>query len=99
MRLPLPTTLRRASAPRNVRDMLGTLIAWIVVGVIAGWLASKIMGSERGCLGNLLLGLVGAIIGGILFSLLGLGGATNIIGSIVIATIGAVLVLAIVGRR
>jgi uncharacterized membrane protein YeaQ/YmgE (transglycosylase-associated protein family) len=74
------------------------LIAWIVIGLVAGWLASAIMGSRRGWLGNLLLGLIGAVIGGLLFSLLGLGGATNILGSIVIATVGAILILALVGR-
>jgi len=74
------------------------LIGWIIVGLIAGWLASTVMGSRRGCLSNLLLGLVGALVGGLLFSLLGLGGATNILGSILIATIGAIIVLAILGR-
>ena len=72
------------------------IIAWILVGLVAGWLASKIMGSRRGLIGNLFLGLIGAFVGGIVFSLLGLGGASNILGSIVIATVGAVIVLAIV---
>ncbi|HLF71541.1 MAG TPA: GlsB/YeaQ/YmgE family stress response membrane protein [Dehalococcoidia bacterium] len=54
------------------------------------------MGAKGGLLKNTLLGLVGAIVGGVLFSLIGLGGASNIIGSIVIATVGAVIVLAIV---
>jgi uncharacterized membrane protein YeaQ/YmgE (transglycosylase-associated protein family) len=72
------------------------IIGLILVGLVAGWAASTIMGSKRGILGNLLLGLIGALVGGLLFSLIGLGGATNIIGSIVIATVGAVIVLAIV---
>ena len=46
---------------------------------------------------NVLLGLVGSIVGGVLFSFLGLEGGSNILGSILIATVGAVLVLAIVG--
>ncbi len=79
--------------------MIISIIGWIIVGLVAGWLASTIMGGGRGCLGNLLLGLLGALVGGIIFSLLGLGGATNIVGSVVIATVGAVLVLAIFGRR
>jgi uncharacterized membrane protein YeaQ/YmgE (transglycosylase-associated protein family) len=79
--------------------MLIGLIAWIIIGLVAGWLASAFMGSRRGCLGNLLLGLIGALVGGVLFSLLGIGGATNIVGSILIATIGAVLILAIFGGR
>jgi uncharacterized membrane protein YeaQ/YmgE (transglycosylase-associated protein family) len=53
------------------------------------------MGSKRGLMASTLLGLVGAIVGGVLFSLLGLGGASNIIGSILIATVGAVVILAI----
>lgn len=72
------------------------IVGWIIVGLIAGWLAGNLMHSRRGLLGNLLLGLVGSLVGGLLFSVIGLGGSTNIIGSIVIATIGAMLVLAIV---
>jgi uncharacterized membrane protein YeaQ/YmgE (transglycosylase-associated protein family) len=72
------------------------LIGLVLVGLLAGWIASTIMGSRRGILGNLVLGLIGALVGGLLFSLLGLGGATNIIGSVVIATVGSVIVLAVV---
>ena len=74
------------------------LVAWLIVGVAAGWLATKIMGSKRGLVSSTLLGLVGAIVGGVVFSLFGLGGTTNILGSILIATVGAVIVLAVVGR-
>ena len=74
------------------------IIVWLVVGVVAGWLASKIMGSRRGIISYALLGIVGAIVGGFLFSVLDLGGATNILGQVVIATVGAILVLAVVGR-
>jgi uncharacterized membrane protein YeaQ/YmgE (transglycosylase-associated protein family) len=74
------------------------IIVWLAVGVAAGWLASKIMGSKRGVVSYALLGIVGAIVGGYLFSALDIGGATNILGQVVIATVGAVLVLAIVGR-
>ena len=72
------------------------VILWIVVGIVAGWLASAIMRSKRGVLGYALLGIVGSIVGGVLFSFLGLGGATNLLGSIAVATVGAVLILAIV---
>lgn len=74
------------------------IVVWLVVGVVAGWLASKIMGSRRGIIEYGLLGIVGAIVGGFLFSILNLGGASNILGQIVIATVGAILVLAIAGR-
>ena len=74
------------------------IIAWVLVGLVAGYLASSIMHSKRGLLGSTLLGLIGALVGGLVFSLLGVGGATNILGSILIATVGAVIVLAVVGR-
>ena len=77
---------------------LEEIVIWLVVGVAAGWLASQIMRSKRGLVSYALLGIVGAIVGGFLFSILNLGGATNILGQIVIATIGAVLVLAVVGK-
>ena len=73
------------------------VIGWIVVGLAAGWLASTIMGSKRGLVGYLLLGLLGSFVGGLLFSLLGVGDATNILGSILIATVGSIAVLAVVG--
>lgn len=75
------------------------LIGWILVGLAAGWLASSIMGSRRGLVGNLLLGLLGALIGGVLFSLAGLEGGSNLIGSIIVATVGAIVILAVVGKR
>jgi uncharacterized membrane protein YeaQ/YmgE (transglycosylase-associated protein family) len=84
--------------PLAAIDLEG-IVLWLVVGVIAGWLASQIMRSKRdGLLGYALLGIVGAIVGGFLFSLLNFGGATNLIGQIVVATVGAVIILAIVGR-
>jgi uncharacterized membrane protein YeaQ/YmgE (transglycosylase-associated protein family) len=77
---------------------LEEILIWLVVGIVAGWLASKIMGSRRGVISCALLGIVGAIVGGFLFSALDIGGATNLLGQVVIATVGAVLVLAVVGR-
>lgn len=74
------------------------IVIWLVVGVAAGWLASQIMRSRHGLVGYALLGIIGAIVGGFLFSLLDLGGGRNILGQIVIATVGAVVVLAIVGH-
>ncbi len=57
------------------------------------------MRSKRGGLiSYALLGIVGAIVGGFLFSAFNVGGATNILGQILIATVGAVLILAVVGR-
>ena len=72
------------------------IIGWIIVGLAAGWLASTIMKRKGSLLTNVLLGLVGSIIGGVLFSLLGLEGGGNILGSILVATVGAIVILAIV---
>jgi uncharacterized membrane protein YeaQ/YmgE (transglycosylase-associated protein family) len=73
-------------------------IGWLIVGGIAGWLAGQIMrGGGFGILGNIAVGVVGAIIGGWIFGLLGLGDPTNVIGSIITAVVGAVVLLAIAG--
>jgi uncharacterized membrane protein YeaQ/YmgE (transglycosylase-associated protein family) len=49
-----------------------SLIAWIIIGLLAGWLAAKITDSPRGLLRNLAVGLIGAVPGGFLFTQLGL---------------------------
>jgi len=73
-------------------------ILWIIVGLIAGWLAGVIMkGGGYGLIGDLILGLIGALVGGWLFSLiLPSAEPTGLIGSIIVATIGAVVLVAIV---
>ncbi len=76
----------------------GNLIAWIIVGFLAGWLAATVSrGGGFGCLGNTAIGLAGAIIGGLLFSALGIEGTAGFFGSIIIASIGAALLLVIGG--
>lgn len=76
-----------------------SLIAWIIVGAIAGWLASIVMktNASQGLIMDIIVGIVGGLIGGWLLSALGVGGAvTGInIGSILTAFIGAVVLLAI----
>jgi uncharacterized membrane protein YeaQ/YmgE (transglycosylase-associated protein family) len=70
------------------------LIAWIIIGLLAGWITGKLMkGSGFGFFMDMIVGLVGALIGGFLSSHLGLGGIGQhgLIVSIVIAVIGAVL--------
>ncbi len=72
---------------------MNDLIYLLVVGLIAGWLAGKIMkGKGFGLVGDLIVGVVGAVIGGWLFSLLGFA-AYGLIGSIIVALIGALLLL------
>ena len=70
------------------------LIAWIIIGMLAGWITGKLMkGSGFGFFMDMVVGLVGALIGGFLSSHLGLGGIGQhgLIISIVIAVIGAVI--------
>jgi uncharacterized membrane protein YeaQ/YmgE (transglycosylase-associated protein family) len=72
------------------------ILAWIIVGIIAGWLAKMVIPGEgpRGVLGDLVIGVVGAIAGGWIFNYFGHPGATGVnVGSIIVAFIGAVVVL------
>jgi uncharacterized membrane protein YeaQ/YmgE (transglycosylase-associated protein family) len=73
------------------------LLSWIIVGGLAGMLAQFLLGQGRaGCLMTVLLGVVGAFIGGFVMSLFGFGGVDGLnIWSIVVATIGAIVLLAI----
>jgi uncharacterized membrane protein YeaQ/YmgE (transglycosylase-associated protein family) len=82
-----------------------TIIAWIVLGLVAGFLGSKIVNkSGEGALLDIVLGIVGAVVGGFVFNTFGAAGVTGFnIYSLVVATIGAIIVLvlyhAIAGRR
>jgi uncharacterized membrane protein YeaQ/YmgE (transglycosylase-associated protein family) len=72
-----------------------TLIGWLIVGLIAGWLAGKVSrGRGFGCLANIILGLIGAILGGWIFTKLGIFGG-GLLYSIAAATLGAVILVAI----
>ena len=72
------------------------IILWIIVGLLAGWLANVILGSAGGGLFyKLAVGLVGAVVGGILFDALGLAPKPTFVGELVSATIGAVVFLLI----
>jgi len=82
-----------------------TLVAWIVVGAIAGFLASEIMGTREGLVLMVVLGIVGAVVGGWIASdLLKIADVTGInLTSIVVAIVGAMVVIVVVqslgGRR
>ncbi len=69
------------------------VIAWIVIGLLAGWLAAKITNSPQGLLRNLAVGLVGAIVGGFLAQKLGMAVMPDFWGELITAIIGAVLLL------
>jgi uncharacterized membrane protein YeaQ/YmgE (transglycosylase-associated protein family) len=74
---------------------LASLLWWLIVGLIAGFLASVVMrGGGYGIVGDIIIGIVGAFIGGFLASLLGLG-ASGLIGTIIVAFIGACILIAI----
>lgn len=74
---------------------LSSLIWFLLIGLIAGWLAGKFMrGGGYGLLGDMIVGVIGALIGGWLFGLVGIG-AGGLIGSIIVAFIGAVILIAI----
>ena len=73
-----------------------SILAWIVVGIIAGWLARKVIrgAGPAGLFGDLVIGVVGAVVGGWIFGYFGHPGATGVnIGSIVVAFVGAMVVL------
>jgi uncharacterized membrane protein YeaQ/YmgE (transglycosylase-associated protein family) len=81
------------------------ILAWIVLGAIAGWITNMIMGGTEGVIGTIILGIIGAVVGGWLAgSVLGIADVTGLnIESIVVSVIGAVVVVAVyralVGRR
>ena len=75
---------------------LSTVLWWLVIGLVAGFLASRVMrGGGYGLIGDIIVGLIGAFIGGWLAGFLGIGGSSSLIVSIVIAFIGACILIAI----
>lgn len=89
-------------AKEYFRTML-SFILWLIIGGVIGWLASLVMGTDaqQGLLLNIVVGIVGAFLGGLLFNLLGFGGV-NInnsdfsLPSLIVSFIGAVVLLGIV---
>lgn len=80
--------------------MVTNLILWVIFGAIAGWLASMITGTnqQQGAVGNIVVGIVGAMLGGFLSSAFGGPGVTGFnLTSMVVATIGAVILLLFFG--
>ena len=74
----------------------GGLLAWLVVGLVAGWLAGQFMkGGGYGVIGDIVLGVIGAFVGGFIFSLVLPGSSVGLFGSIVVAFIGAVVLIAL----
>jgi uncharacterized membrane protein YeaQ/YmgE (transglycosylase-associated protein family) len=74
------------------------IIAWIILGALAGWIASKIMGTdaEQGWLANIVIGIVGALIGGFVFNVLGGSGVTGFnVWSLLVAVLGSLILLGV----
>lgn len=76
------------------------LILWILMGALAGWIASMVMhrDAQMGAVANIIVGIVGAIIGGYLMSFFGASGVTGFnLYSLLVATFGAVVLLFLIG--
>ena len=76
-----------------------SICGWIILGGLAGWIASLITGrnDQQGCLMNIIVGVIGAAIGGAIVGIFGGGGVTGFnLGSLLVAVLGAVALLAIV---
>lgn len=71
---------------------LSNILYWLLVGLVAGWLANKIMGRGKGLVRDIVLGILGAIVGGWLAGFFGIGFA-GIVGEILIATCGAIILV------
>ncbi len=75
--------------------MLTAILFWIIVGLVAGLLASLVMRGGYGIVGDIIVGIVGAIIGGFLMSLLGFSSSGGLLYTILVAFIGACILIAI----
>ncbi|GAB4380600.1 MAG: hypothetical protein Kow0042_30800 [Calditrichia bacterium] len=78
------------------------IISWIIFGALAGWIANLVVGSNQhqGCLVNIVVGIVGAFLGGMIYELFtgrGFSFSFNL-PSFAVAVLGAILLLAIIGR-
>ena len=79
----------------NINLEPGSWLAWIIVGLIAGAIAARVVaGRGFGCIADIVVGVAGAIIGGFVLSLFGVSGTFGFWGSIVVAFIGAAVLLA-----
>jgi uncharacterized membrane protein YeaQ/YmgE (transglycosylase-associated protein family) len=75
-----------------------SLLVFLLVGAVAGWLAGLIVrGFGFGLIGNIVVGIIGALVAGYLFPRLGVGLPAGLIGEILSAVVGAVIILVIIG--
>ena len=72
----------------------GMFVAWVVVGLFAGWLAGLVMrGGGYGLIGDMVLGLVGSVVGGWIFRALGVSAGWGLVPTVSVAFVGAVIVI------
>jgi uncharacterized membrane protein YeaQ/YmgE (transglycosylase-associated protein family) len=91
------TQWRDRETKERAEQMPRSLLGWIIVGLIAGWLAGKVTrGAGFGIFADIFLGLIGAVLGGWIFGQLGIH-AWGFLGSLAAATVGAVVLVAIAG--
>lgn len=76
---------------------LETLLIWIVVGLIAGWLASAVVGGGYGVIGDIVVGIVGSFVGGFIFRALHIHSPVGgLAGTILVAFVGAIVLLVLI---
>ena len=70
-------------------------VVWfLLIGLAAGWLSGQLMGTgDRGLIGDLIVGVIGALVGGFLFRFVGIVVGAGLLGSLVVATVGAVALI------
>jgi uncharacterized membrane protein YeaQ/YmgE (transglycosylase-associated protein family) len=82
-----------ASAESIGRNFMG-ILTWIIVGLIAGWLAGQVMkGGGYGVLVDIILGILGGVVGGWVFGALGIWPGGGLVGAIIVAFVGAVILV------
>ncbi len=73
-----------------------SILGWIILGGLAGWIASLLMHKRQGCLANIIVGILGGVIGGLLFSLIGGVGVTGLnLWSLFVAVMGSIIFIVI----
>ncbi len=74
----------------------GGLFSWLIVGLLAGWIAGTVTrGQGFGCITNVIIGVIGAFVGGLILEVLNVDGTAGFLESLAIATLGAIVLLAI----
>ena len=75
-------------------------LSWILLGGLAGWVAKSVtgIGERRGCLFNIVIGIIGSVLGGLIFQHFGKAGVTGLnVWSLFVAAVGAIVFLAVAG--